>query len=452
LEATVFANWIFWGTRLADSEKSVPDSTIVDCLTCHERIGVSLTDRPQTIRCTFCDAPVKVPSREQVRQKEAAKAARTPAKLEGYELALPADNATSKLEAKKAVRSRSGGNSSSAVPTITLECPTCHELVKARVGPKPGRVTCTFCEVLISVPDLRTVEGWRAKTVKTRSAQEIGDYAHGPIPESQPMRLGNVFDRLAEVRQEVAPTPPRWTFFSGVFTLPWRRQVVTRWVYMSIGFCAMLGIAVILRMLAASFSGMASGVAVAFFLLPIIWISFFTLSYTAACCLHVFESTVSGLDEIEAWPESNWRDWMTEMMYVAWIGAVPLGIGLGLGKFGTTQDIPLSLTIPVAFFVLYPISFMSAMEANSVWVPLTLPILGSLARWWWCWLLFYVISGFLVGSTAVAAGYLIESSLFGVLILLGPIVPASALIYFRLLGRLGWRMTAKIKKGKKSKS
>ena len=43
------------------------------------------------------------------------------------------------------------------------------------------------------------------------------------------------------------------------------------------------------------------------------------------------------------------------------------------------------VTLPSAFFVLYPISLLSALEANTIWVPLTMPILSSLWRWWWCW-------------------------------------------------------------------
>ena len=105
--------------------------------------------------------------------------------------------------------------------------------------------------------------------------------------------------------------------------------------------------------------------------------------------------------------------------------------------------------MPAVFFVLYPISFLSALEANTVWVPLTLPILGSLVRWWWCWLIFYCLAALLIGLIVAAASFLIETSHFGLLIGFGPILSAAALIYFRLIGRLAWRMTAKVKKRKK---
>ena len=120
---------------------------------------------------------------------------------------------------------------------------------------------------------------------------------------------------------------------------------------------------------------MSTGIAAAFFLLPIIWISLMTFSYAAACCLCVLESTAGGLDRIEGWPDPNWKDWMAQLMYVGWIGAIPLCVSYGLAFLGALQGIPIAWTMPIAFVVIYPISLMSALEANSIWVPLTLSIL-----------------------------------------------------------------------------
>jgi drug/metabolite transporter (DMT)-like permease len=178
-----------------------------------------------------------------------------------------------------------------------------------------------------------------------------------------------------------------------------------------------------------------------FFLLPIIWITFLTFSYAAACGLCVLESTAGGLDRIEGWPEPNWKEWMAHLMYVGWIGAIPMGVSYGLGVLANLQGIPLVLSMPVAFFVIYPISLMSALEANSIWVPLTKSILGSLVKWWWCWLMFYLLSGLIAWGLVAAAVFAVNSSNDIVLVALGPLLAAVVLIYSRLLGRLGWRMT-----------
>jgi hypothetical protein len=248
------------------------------------------------------------------------------------------------------------------------------------------------------------------------------------------VRHGGVFDRLAEIRQEAVPPPPRWTFFSGVFTLPWRGDAVVRWAYLTVGFTAIAFICLVLKSL-------PSPLVAVFFLLPIIWISFMTFSYAAACCLCVLESTAAGLDRIEGWPDPNWKEWMAQMMYVGWVGAIPLGISYGLAVLADSQGVSTGWTMPIAFFVIYPIALMSALEANSIWVPLTFSILGSLVRWWWCWLMFFILAGCLGLGIVAFVIFAINSSSDAVFLGLGPLWPAAMLIYFRLLGRLGWRMT-----------
>ena len=437
-----------FGRPVAEPETNVPESVTVTCPTCHERIGVRLTAEPQSVRCTYCKAPVSVPSREQARTQQTVKSNYPAPTVEEYAIAppddiIPGDAARAKAASVKPGRAKSRRETGQVGPapvSVTLECPTCHELVKATVGSQPSRAPCTFCGAPLSVPDRRTLAGWRAKKVEPPAAIEIGEYAAVPVPQAQTMRRGSVFEWLAEIRQEVVP-PPRWTFFSGVFTLPWRSDAVVRWAYLTVGFTAILMIGVVLKGLASSFSGMSTGIAAAFFLLPIIWISFMTFSYAAACCLCVLESTAGGLDRIEGWPDPNWKEWMAQLMYVAWIGAIPLGISYGLAVLGDSQGISIVWTMPIAFFVLYPISLMSALESNSIWVPLTMSILGSLARWWWCWLLFYLVTGPMALGIVAVANFSLNSSNNIVFIGLGPLLPAALLIYFRLFGRLGWRIT-----------
>jgi ABC-type Na+ efflux pump permease subunit len=67
----------------------------------------------------------------------------------------------------------------------------------------------------------------------------------------------------------------------------------------------------------------------------------------------------------------------------------------------------------------------------------------SLLRWWWAWLTFYLLSGLLAAGLGAVFLYSVTSSQDLLQLLLGPLVAAAALIYFRLLGRLAWRMTTK---------
>jgi hypothetical protein len=437
---------------VAKTDSDFPESATVTCPTCHERIVVSLTAQSQSVRCTFCKAPVSVPSREQVQKRQSVRTNYPAPTVEEYSIAAPdaaiASSAHGGTKRVPAQSRRPKNQDAPASASITLECPTCHELVKAAVASQPGRVPCTFCGAPLAVPDRRTAAQWQARKVEPPSAKEIGDYAAGPVPQGPPVRRGSVFDRLAEIRQEVVPPPPDRTFFSAVFTLPWRSDVIVRWAYLTLGFTAIMIIGLVLKHLASSFSGMSTGVAAALFLLPIIWISFMTFSYAASCCLCVLESTAAGLDRIEGWPDPNWKEWMAHLLYIAWIGAIPLGVSYGLALLGASQGMPTIWTTLVAFFVLYPISLMSALEANSIWVPLTMSILGSLVRWWWCWLLFYLLTGLLTAGIVAAWALSAHSSHDTVFIAFGPLLPAALLIYFRLLGRLGWRMTTKVRKNR----
>ncbi len=428
---------------MAEREIQAPESLTVMCPTCHERFVVRLETGPQAVTCTFCAAKVTVPSREEARRQQDSRNVLPAPTVEEYAIAEPSDAKAAKPARRMTPSESAPATGKSAVLVVTLECPTCHERVKATVGLKPGKIACPFCELLISVPDQKTVAGWQAKKVAPRQKEEIGEYATGPVVESMPLRPGGLFDRLAEIRREVAPAPPRWTFFSGVFSFPWRSDVVLRWVYMSIGFTAIAGIVLVIKSIAGSMSNVGGGMVLAFFVLPIIWVSLLTWSYTASCSLALLEPTAAGLDRIEAWPDPQWKEWMAQMLYLGWIGAIPFAVSYGLAVLARLVGARVELALPAIFFVLYPISLLSALEANSIWAPLTVPIVASLFRWFWCWLVFYILTALIAAGLVAAFVYAAESGMDWLLLLLGPLVAAAILIYFRLLGRLAWRMTTK---------
>ena len=243
-----------------------------------------------------------------------------------------------------------------------------------------------------------------------------------------------VFKTREQLRQQAwliaAITVARWTFFSGVFTFPWRTDVHLRWIYMTVGFTAMAIIGLVLKGLAASLSGIGGGVAIAMFTLPIIWISMLTFSFSAACCLCVLESTAAGLDRVEGWPDPQWKEWMGQMIYVGWVGAIPLAASYGVARLAGLGGAPVGWVFAGTFFVLYPIALLSVLEANSIWVPLTLPIVISLFRWWWAWLTFYFLAALLAGGLVAVFLYAASSSQDLLQLLLGPLVAAAALSIF----------------------
>lgn len=428
---------------MAERNVQTPESLTVTCPTCHERFVIHLEAGPQSVACTFCASKVAIPSRDEARKQQSAKNVLPAPTVEEYTIADPTDARTSKLARRMSQPEAGAAPGKNSALVVALECPTCHERVRVRVGPRPAKIACPFCEVVIAVPDQKTVAGWQTRQVAPRKKEEIGEYTAGPVIETPPLRPGGLFDRLAEIRREVAPPPPRWTFFSGVFNFPWRSDVILRWIYLSIGFTAMAGIVLVITGIAGSMSGIGGGMVLAFFVLPIIWVSLFTWSYAASCGLAVLESTAAGLDRIEAWPDPQWKEWMAQMLYLGWIGAIPLAVSYGLAVLAGLGGTRVELALPLIFFVVYPVSLLSALEANSIWAPLTVPIFISLFRWFWCWLVFYILAGLLAAGLAAGFLYAVGSGQTSLLLVLGPLVAAAVLVYFRLLGRLAWRMTTK---------
>lgn len=419
----------------------VPESLTLTCPICHERFVVHPEEEAQVTACTYCATIVRVPSLEQARHQKALSQTFPVPTVEEYDVARSESLAPSKPTRRLSRTDADPVEEIDPVSLVTLECPTCHESIRARVEATPGRAPCPYCGTMTSVPDRTTVAGWEVKPIEPPQPLETGEYsAEAPLPTPQ-FGAGDLFDKLAEIRREVAPPPPRWTFFSGVFAFPWRNDVLSRWSCATAGFTALVAIALVVRWITASFAGISSGVALALFVMPIVWIGFLTLSYTAACGICILESTAAGLDQIEAWPEPHWKEWMGQMLYLGWIGAIPLVVSFGMAKVAGLAGARVEWVLAVALFVLFPVALLSTLEANSIWVPLTLVILKSLVRWWWGWLLFYLLTGLVAAGLGAIFVFAEESSQEWLLLALGPLLAAAVFIYFRLLGRLAWRMT-----------
>jgi hypothetical protein len=93
--------------------------------------------------------------------------------------------------------------------------------------------------------------------------------------------------------------------------------------------------------------------------------------------------------------------------------------------------------IAVTFFV-FPVVMLSVLQANSLAVPVTLPVLKSFVTVWWAWCLFYLETGIIflmwIGVTVAA----VITQPYVAVLISAPLLGAIILIYARLLGRLAW--------------
>ena len=345
--------------------------------------------------------------------------------------------------------------------TAELACPACGTKANVLLEDRPRLTTCESCLEVIPVPsqaDLRA-----RKTPEQKHATKRPKKRKKPRPKSQqqpvvapdeteaPPTHANPFETESAIRDEPPPPIPTWTFFTRVFTLPWHREVFSRWAYSSLGW-AFIGLLVggVHWLIANGFV-----IGLPFMALPVVLFVLWTGSFAVSSAVTILEDTAAGNDVIHHWNDGGWGDWLGDsygpvfLSTSAWFG------GFLIGKLVATTGHP-ALYWPAllaGFCVLLPIVVLSALEAGSWFIPLSGPVLKSLVRLPGQWLAYYAVSG------AIAAVYfsivllgLSRGFWFTTLILTGPLLGTVIFIEARLLGRLGWKtIVLESRKRKRSK-
>lgn len=234
-------------------------------------------------------------------------------------------------------------------------------------------------------------------------------------------------------RDELLPDPPRFTFFSGVFTFPWKGANVTRWTAMSFG----LGISLVMTITALEWLGFLGGQAN---MMLGVLLTMFTailtlavLSFAAVSCQAAIQDTADGHDEPLEASLPDWDQWVFTLLAWMMLWAASAAIGY-----------PLSLVIgPMAFLItstlLFPVLLLSAMECESFIVPFSPPVLRTLGYYFHGWLTFQVMTVVLFAGWITAFDYGFPQAPHLTALFSGPVLATIMLIYARLLGRLAWK-------------
>ena len=254
----------------------------------------------------------------------------------------------------------------------------------------------------------------------------------------------DVLDRDAEREAANRPLPPpRWTFFSGVFAFPWWPQSLLPWIVLSLGLILTGGAS---WLIAAGYaSGTPMGVVMAgIFGIGWIWLALLTFSYAAASLYAVIEMTAYNFDRRDDWPEPDWRERTTHLLWIGWCAAIAIMIGVGIAEF--TRD-PASIartqffaTAGIVMLICFPIFLLSTLEANSMLWIVSGPIWRSLATQFIHWAVFYILSIGLFTGLGWIFGLLSGRGYLIVILVGAPLEAAAILIYGRLIGRLAWRI------------
>ena len=332
-------------------------------------------------------------------------------------------------------------------PSFGVYCVVCRTLMQATEDQVGTELTCPDC-------GSATLVRPRAQMPPTRTpewGQPGQQYAvgrdHGP-PTPEPRwfawRRPPVSATSDGILPPEPPPAPRWPLLSGVFTFPWYGDCWPQWCALSLWgtLIGYLGYGALLMSNSIS-AGMGSvGPAILAMLAMAVslcmaaaWLA--TISIDG---LTIITVTAAGNDRTERWPDLGmFLDWMVDTFFVVNSIAMSASAGWGLALIGC----PSGFAVPAVAVLLFPVFLMSMLETNSrVW-PFSPLVLRSLFRHKLAWIVFYVETALLAG---LAGGITISTGIWA-----GPaaaipvgatLLSAALMIYFRLLGRLGWCCTA----------
>ncbi len=412
----------------------------VVCLLCHTRMHATEEQVGQVLVCPDCGTANIVP---------AAPANESPAALlaavEGYELA-----ATNDAPASTAPKDRH---------EFVFTCPLCRTRLQAARDRAGQAMTCPDCGTGFPVPQPSAEE---ARLDPFEEA--VGIYAvmggappapaadRGPSPSPQAVNLA----ALSETRPALADRdllPPRqperemppWPLVNGVLTFPFHPNSLIYCGKLAVGGVAFAGLftAVTFMLLSGGYGAVFGAV----LSVPTALFGMIYGSWVLSSQSRVLTETANGADEIEEWVNPDFSAWIFESIYLA--NALALGAAVGWVVELLTGGVLHGAAVAASVFLLSPVILLSFLETGVALNPISLAVLGSLFSRWWAWWGFYGLAAVLVSATAATT--------YGLWLLVGTasaipsaiLMALAVMIYFRLLGRLGWYITVNKRSTKK---
>ncbi|MFK7821210.1 MAG: hypothetical protein AB8G99_21025 [Planctomycetaceae bacterium] len=349
--------------------------------------------------------------------------------------------------------------------------------------PNPQLVACPQCGAELRLPTNTAREGWHCSECGTaiagqtkhaapeqtqspeqeKSTTDDGDETYRIAPASLPPRrkkrkkkqsslvepvgLADLEKAKRKARQRAVEIdrPPNRVFFSNVFGFPFQGSVIGQWLIVAGGFTAFALIALLVVSLYLGAAGVASAV-LAFIVLPAFWIGLWIFSYATACAFIVVQETGAGNNEIREWMEGTWKDWASDLFCVGYIACLPLAIAWPIVQLTGYSYSQAAIPLAILEFLCFPVALLSALEQDSIWMPVSPPILKSLFKVIDGWFVFYVVSSLLFVACGAMSYFAVSSASILMAFGIGPVFSAAMFIYARLIGRLGWLILQRIPK------
>jgi hypothetical protein len=261
-------------------------------------------------------------------------------------------------------------------------------------------------------------------------------YGYNPS-QQQPASQSRLIDAMAErsLPPEKRKSPPPTlanAFIKGVFEFPFYISGLGCLIGTSCGLSFSF-----LVMVFALDQGFSVGAAVRPLGQSAMMAFILTMGFAIAHCRSIVEETAYGADEIENWPPFDWKGWILTFFFAAIVLAEALAAAYVLA-------VPRLMGSPLPWlvitFLLYPVLLLSALENDSPFVPIAMPVLKSFKTLWWAWWLFYVETALLIvfWLAVTFVGMFVLRQPYLTVFVSGPLLAAVLMIYARLLGRLIW--------------
>jgi len=324
---------------------------------------------------------------------------------------------------------------------IAAYCKVCNTRVTPKAKFAGRRIKCPDCFTSIQIP---TLEEHRSKQDAAKLREPNQPEKHEPYglsapieaPELPPVRIFEEQAKIRNVRKR--PKPPKRPFLSNVFQFPWSDgETLTRWGMIS-GGLSLAGFFAALILMLVSQGGLGGAIPGLFLVTAQMVVLTWTLSYTSSCAFTIIQDTGAGLNKVEGWPEGGVQEWLSDLVAVVYVflasGFVSLLIAYPFQAI-TGMIGPPTLIIQA---ILFPPALLSALDADSIFVPYSAMTLRSLRRIPGKWLQMLALSSCV---WLAAAGLLIPMMLFSPMLAglaVGPIITTAIFISARLIGRQAW--------------
>jgi DNA-directed RNA polymerase subunit RPC12/RpoP len=325
-----------------------------------------------------------------------------------------------------------------------IACPDCGSRHTVPVAPKPVvRPSVLAPDSLTPKIDPHSLPGERPKLVAhtmgvTLQDQQAAKEYERALEESQ--RTG----RPMKLDKRGRPVLPRFPLLSGILSFLFTSGVPTRWATLTLGMVMWFIDGVPSWLF---WNGSGSGAITAMgglvetliaAVIAIIW-----LAGLSSIVVAIVSQSAVGTDRIEDWPSLNFIHSMSEMLPVTVAAIFTAAPGWALGKLVFDDLAMCALLASGTMLFGMPLVLLSQLAGNYTWELVDLKVLGAMVRSPFSMLLLYLQSAILLVACAAAILFLGQKNLY-LTLLATPLVAGCAIIYARLLGRLGWRLSEKI--------